>query len=754
MELSITTDKNDIFVYPLDPALPAGVRDALHERGAGHGAPYVATVHLTVPADGSVSARRLRAGVARLECALVGRETLGFLGGTALEQNVAFERVRVLDPSQVADPSASSSASSASPEEKAAAEKQKKTVPSPEEDPSSPATPLPPYGGSGSSSSASADPELHLEPGKQYSWDVVFDIPADIAPYVRCRYGRLYYRLTAKLTLHSAGGRLLGGGRKTLKASKNAFPSALPTHDGALEYVFTHAADTALGPLWLTARSQHLTVGGYMRLGLVLPRLPPGAQLVRITARLLQRFTLCSRKRPGIKEHCPLESHTLVDSDGSDLVWRSDPNAALGCAVHGEWVTKLPVDHVFRPTSLPGSQSAIKVAHQMVCQIRYTYSPPPETTRTENMASRAAQSEISNSDAFSPAPLPTSASHSEASSPSCSRSHSRSRYEPPPPPQSQPKSHSRSRGSSSSPARKSGKPVVQVYQAGWQIDIPSCAAEYDSVRLPSYSALDAQPVPSHGRDDWRGPNEHEDQTHCACGQTLERLLAVETRVAQELGHGLTLHQAMQKEMEDCLNGTGAAGSYRDSSRRGSRSRSHSRSESAVSRRRAQGRGESSRSRALSSRPGGSAVAREPPAQQHTHALNTPQGPDHTSSPSSSSRPRSPSRHPSPSPDPRLTPNELRGRTPRVNWAWSTGGNQGLQSVQVQMGALHSGMFGPASDEERDEQNGNGSSSRTSLSSLDSLDFEEESDDDEEERSRWAHKQAQLYQIVPPELDDR
>lgn len=237
MELSITTGENDIFVYPVDPALPPSVREALSERGGGRGALYVATVHLTVPSD--VKAKHLRAGVHKLECALVGRENLGFASGGAMEQNIPFSLDKVLDQTQVVDPATafvtpSHSRPHSPPAHPAAVHPAAAAADwtghddagkSPGGASALPSTSASSAGPSTRASSldlrppATPPPELRLEPGKMYSWDFIFDIPQDIAPYERCRYGRLYYRLTAKLTLNSGGG-LLGSGRKVLTASK------------------------------------------------------------------------------------------------------------------------------------------------------------------------------------------------------------------------------------------------------------------------------------------------------------------------------------------------------------------------------------------------------------------------------------------------------------------------------------------------------------------------------------------------------
>ncbi|CEH17237.1 hypothetical protein CBOM_03295 [Ceraceosorus bombacis] len=80
----------------------------------------------------------------------------------------------------------------------------------------------------------------------------------------------------------------------------------------------------------------------------------------------------------------------------------------------------------------------------------------------------------------------------------------------------------------------STKPLL--YRASWSLILPHCACMWRSMRLPSYSIADPCPVPERGRDDWmpeRYANIHVSHSGCACGETLETLLAWEDEVDDE-----------------------------------------------------------------------------------------------------------------------------------------------------------------------------------------------------------------------------
>lgn len=325
---------------------------------------------------------------------------------------------------------------------------------------------------------AERQPELVLEPGKVYSWDFIFEVPHEAAPYERSKHGKLYQKLSAKLTLRGSGG-LMGAGKKTLTSSKNAFFVALPARDGALAYSFTHRdAAEHLGPMLVTTRSQHLTVGGYIRTALSLPSPRPDLIITQSSLTLAQKVTLHSRRRRGHKQACPVEMFPVLLSDGEDVVREEtpispsdeayDPNARDGDAekVHvsfeGSWINKLPTDDKVRPSSLPGSDSAIKLSHEFDFVLKYTFPGAKEVTGKDEL----------------------------------------------------------------------------VYRATWDVALPSCAARYDTVNLPGYSFVDSMPVPEIHRDEFKGANEHESHTHCACGDSLEKLVKVEERAGRLQHHRL------------------------------------------------------------------------------------------------------------------------------------------------------------------------------------------------------------------------
>ncbi len=74
MELFASAQGNDVFIYPIDPKLPASVQDQLRAERRGNHSLYVASIHLKIPHD--VRPKELKGGIQRLEVTLSGRESL------------------------------------------------------------------------------------------------------------------------------------------------------------------------------------------------------------------------------------------------------------------------------------------------------------------------------------------------------------------------------------------------------------------------------------------------------------------------------------------------------------------------------------------------------------------------------------------------------------------------------------------------------------------------------------------------------
>ena len=325
--------------------------------------------------------------------------------------------------------------------------------------------------------------DLKLESGSIYQFEVSFSVDHSTAPYQRCKYGRHHQKVQVKATFPG----LLG--KKTLLAEKNLFFIQTIATTGFLPYYHVHrSAEEGLGPVFLGVRTQHLTVGGYLRITFSLDSPSPTLQLHSLKMALLQQTTLKSRVRRNYLEYPPSERFVFFEAGPEELKrclqdsaddggldgllalakeqqQAPSEGASAGSSSHPtlysalqlgqcNWVARIPNDAEARASTLPGSDCAIQMAHALELTIQY--SDPS----------------LGNSD-------------------------------------------------------------VRTYRASWGLILPSCACRWQSMRLPSYTPEDANPVPKVSRDFWAGRNEHESFTQCVCGEDLEHLLEMERQAASE-----------------------------------------------------------------------------------------------------------------------------------------------------------------------------------------------------------------------------
>lgn len=378
--------------------------------------------------------------------------------------------------------------------------------------------------------------DLKLEAGSIYQFEVSFRVDHSTAPYQRCKYGRHHQKVQVKATFPA----LLG--KKTLVAEKNLFFVQTVATAGFLPYYHVHrAAEESLGPIFLGLRTQHLTVGGYLRITFSLDSPSPTLQLHSLKLTLLQQTTLKSRVRRNYRELPPSERFVFFEAGPAELkqcLQSSDNEVSLDGLLalakdqqHQQqpqssqsdntadpsssgstfnttsspgqcnWVARITNDAEARASTLPGSDCAIQMAHALEFSIQY-----------------------------------------------------------------------------SDPAL--GDSDVRTYRASWGLILPSCACRWQTMRLPSYTAEDANPVPKISRDFWAGRNEHESFTQCVCGEDLEHLLEMEQQAASEsevqassaLWRDMLSHRLQQRLLRNGLGGRSASCSpaiSRMASRRGS-----------------------------------------------------------------------------------------------------------------------------------------------------------------------------------------
>lgn len=360
--------------------------------------------------------------------------------------------------------------------------------------------------------------DLKLEPGSIYQFEVSFSVDHSTAPYQRCKYGRHHQKVQVKATFPG----LLG--KKTLVAEKNMFFIQTIATTGFLPYYHVHrSAEEGLGPIFLGVRTQHLTVGGYLRITFSLASPSPTLQLHSLKLALLQQTTLKSRVRRNYIECPPSERFNFFEAGPEELnkclehsnddggldgllalakEQQQQTDHASGSSSHPStysslqlgqcnWIARIPNDSEARASTLPGSDFAIGLAHALELTIQYS---DPSLANSE----------------------------------------------------------------------------VRTYRASWGLILPSCACRWQSMRLPSYTPEDANPVPKISRDFWAGRNEHESFTQCVCGEDLGHLLEMEQQAASEseiqasseIWREMLSHRLQQRLLR---NGVGARSSSTSSS---------------------------------------------------------------------------------------------------------------------------------------------------------------------------------------------
>lgn len=211
---------------------------------------------------------------------------------------------------------------------------------------------------------------MALSSGKVYTWEVPLEVKHDTSPYERCTYGRVYQRIRVKFDWDGWGSWLKGGGSRSLVAEKDAFLVCIPRTSNILDYARTHrSAAEHLGPIIVHARSQHLTVGGYLRLAVSLPSLSPTVKLNRIVFSLIETTTLHSRKRQGYTERCAPDRVEFFSVEGDKLKEFLRDSDGVAKAFEGAWIARLPGDDQIRPSTLGGSRSAIRLSHLLEAKI-------------------------------------------------------------------------------------------------------------------------------------------------------------------------------------------------------------------------------------------------------------------------------------------------------------------------------------------------------------------------------------------------
>lgn len=253
---------------------------------------------------------------------------------------------------------------------------------------------------------------FELVPGSVHQFETLIDVPNTVAAYDWGRYGSFSPRLSAKAKLTKDGQAMLlqkahsHSGfsvkqsfldmaasalprSKTIKAEESVYMISVPCRSNILDYARTHhTAAEHLGPIAAHARTEHLTVGGYIRLGLSLPAPEPGLQISQIAWNIVQQTSLHSRRSTTVSK-CPVERRNILTLGGEDLQESLDTTSSIGSSPSDRvssllrtWTARLPADDLIRPTTLEGAKdTAIRISHQL--ELRITFQAAADVAKPE-----------------------------------------------------------------------------------------------------------------------------------------------------------------------------------------------------------------------------------------------------------------------------------------------------------------------------------------------------------------------------------
>lgn len=218
--------------------------------------------------------------------------------------------------------------------------------------------------------------DIRLEQGQTYNFQTLLEIPHDVTPYDMNKYGRVLPRIRAKLKWSTCGAktRFIFGSLRDLTAEQDVWIVSVPRTSNILDYARTHqSAIEHLGPFVIHVRTHHLTVGGYMRMGLSIPAPAANVEIEKVQLFLVQTVKLISRGKCRHTKECKPDKIPFMSIEGEELkqcIRQGEGNQQHGSPLVGNWVARIPTDQKARPSTLQGSKDAsLRVSHQLEVRI-------------------------------------------------------------------------------------------------------------------------------------------------------------------------------------------------------------------------------------------------------------------------------------------------------------------------------------------------------------------------------------------------
>lgn len=213
-----------------------------------------------------------------------------------------------------------------------------------------------------------------------HAFEFAFIIPADSPPYDRSPFGKIKYAV--KVTALSAG-----RAKSNVEEWKDFFPMVNPAPDGGMTpmTVLFNDIHATVGMLSVACTSNNISVGGLFNIDIHSPS-PPVDLIVYMVRVSLHTTIELHTKRKG-KQYVPVQKRKLFEQghvapqdqamgENADKLPGYVRYAGTDHAWTVQGLARIPDDNAIRPSTMPGTRSALRFHHVLVVEVVHSRDNP------------------------------------------------------------------------------------------------------------------------------------------------------------------------------------------------------------------------------------------------------------------------------------------------------------------------------------------------------------------------------------------
>ncbi|KAI3627928.1 hypothetical protein CBS14141_001929 [Malassezia furfur] len=213
-----------------------------------------------------------------------------------------------------------------------------------------------------------------------HAFEFAFIIPADAPPYDRSPFGKIKYLV--KVTALGAG-----RAKSNVEEWKEFFPMVNPAPDGGMTplIVLYNNIHSTVGMLSIACTSNNISVGGLFNIDVHSPS-PPIDLIVYMVRVSLHTTIELHTKRKG-KQYVPVQKRKLFEQGhvaGQGLAMGENADQLPGYVRYAgtdhawtvQGVARIPDDNAIRPSTVPGTRSALRFHHVLVVEVVHSRDDP------------------------------------------------------------------------------------------------------------------------------------------------------------------------------------------------------------------------------------------------------------------------------------------------------------------------------------------------------------------------------------------